>query len=70
MSGSAEKPTPSSGSTQKALPIALDRFLKELEGTRDEVFSVVLKTRHAREKKTRAEWREVLGTLGTKKVSY
>lgn len=70
MSGSAENiPNPSRGA-QKVLPIALERFLTEIAGTKDEVYSVLLRTLHKGEKHTKAEWREILANLGPKKVTY
>ena len=70
MSGSAENTPNPSRVAQKALPIALERFLKEIEGTKDEIYSVLLRTTRKGEKHTRAEWWEILSTLGPRKVTY
>lgn len=70
MNGDAAKTTVSTGSTQKVHPIPLERFLKDLLGTKQEVYSALLRTTRKTEKHTRAEWREILESLGSKKVTY
>lgn len=69
MSGSASETIKASGSSQKALPIALTRFLKELEGTKYEVYSTLLRMTRNTEKHTRAEWQKIVESLGTAKVA-
>lgn len=70
MSGSAENNDKPSGAAQKALPIALDRFLKEIVGTKDEVYITLLRMTRKSEKHTRGEWREILAAMGPKKVTH